>query len=93
MNKDTPRLTPEQLQRKAEFDELFEAIPEETNIDKIRYVCGVLFCEENTVRGWRMRNPHRVPSASKLKILRAAMMRSRLLAGKRKAGKTAAGRA
>lgn len=55
--------------RKHEFDKLFESLPGK-NIDKIRAVCGALFCRENTVRTWRMRNPPRVIPEAKLKMLK-----------------------
>lgn len=56
-------------QRKAEFDRLFESIPGR-NIDRIRAVCGILFCKPNTVRVWRVKTGlNRVIPADKLQIL------------------------
>ena len=60
-------------ERKAEFDRLFKSIPAKRNIDRIRFVTQVLFCEENTVRVWTMENPPRIIPASKLKILQRAL--------------------
>lgn len=54
--------------RKREFDKLFESLPGK-NIEKIRAVCAVLFCQENTVRIWRMKQPARVIPEAKLKML------------------------
>lgn len=65
-------MTEDQKARKAEFDKLFDSLPGK-NVEKIRAVCAVLFCKENTVRVWRMKTPTRVIPASKLKILQRAM--------------------
>ena len=59
-------MTPEQ--RKAEFDKLFDSLPGK-NVERIRAVADVLFCRENTVRIWRMKQPTRVIPESKLKML------------------------
>lgn len=60
-------------ERKAEFDRLFQSIPAKRNIDRIRFVCGALFCEENTVRVWTMKDAPRIIPAAKLKILQRAL--------------------
>lgn len=65
-------MTKDQLNRKQQFDALFDTIPGR-NIERIRKVCDVLFCQENTVRIWRMENPPRVIPESKLKILKRAL--------------------
>lgn len=57
--------------RKKRFDALFVALPG-SNVERIRWVCGVLFCRENTVRGWRLARPHRVIPEAKLQILERA---------------------
>ncbi len=59
-------MTPED--RKREFDKLFDSLPGK-NVEKLRTVAGVLFCQENSVRIWRMRRPPRVIPESKLRIL------------------------
>lgn len=48
---------------------LFDALPGK-NIERIRAICAVLHCTENTVRIWRMKTPSRVIPAAKLRILR-----------------------
>lgn len=63
-------MTPEQ--RTAEFNRLFDALPGK-NIDRIRRVCDVLYCQPNTVRIWRMKKPPRVIPEAKLKILARAI--------------------
>lgn len=55
-------------QRKSEFDKLFNSLPGK-NVEKIRSICAVLYCRENTVRVWRMRTPTRVIPEAKLKML------------------------
>lgn len=62
--------TPEndRQQRQNEFKALFAKLPG-TNIEKIRKVCSILHCEENTVRGYIMQHPVRAIPRSKLKIL------------------------
>ena len=72
-------LTADEQQRKAEFDRIYNAIPARANIERIRYVCGILYCRENTVRIWRMRHPPRIIPVSSLKILRAALEREGVL--------------
>ena len=64
-----PDLTAEQLERKAEFDAIFDALPGK-NIEKLRAVAKVLCLQVNTVRGWRMDEPYRVISPGRLQILR-----------------------
>ena len=54
--------------RKQAFDKLFDSLPGK-NVEKIRAVCAVLFCRENTVRVWRMKKPARVIPEAKLKML------------------------
>ena len=65
-------MTPEQ--RKQEFDRLFESIPGK-NIEKIRKVCSILHCKENTVRTWRMEQPPKFIPEAKVKILADALAR------------------
>jgi len=55
-------------QRQAEFNRLFDSIPGK-NVEKIRRVCAILCCRENTVRGWRLERPHRMIPEAKLRIL------------------------
>lgn len=50
------------------FNAIFESLPGK-NIDKIRAICAVLHCTENTVRIWRMKEPPRVIPEAKLRIL------------------------
>jgi len=59
-------MTPDQ--RKTEFDKLFNGLPGK-NVEKIRAVCAALYCKENTVRVWRMKQPTRVIPEAKLKML------------------------
>lgn len=54
--------------RKREFDKLFDSLPGK-NIEKIRAIAAVLFCKDNTVRIWRMKQPTRVIPEAKLKML------------------------
>jgi hypothetical protein len=67
-------MTPEQRQN--DFDTLFDALPG-SNIERIRKVCAVLHCDENTVRIWRGKTNgglgHRVIPTAKLLILRDRM--------------------
>jgi hypothetical protein len=65
-------MTPDQQRRKKEFDQLFESIPGK-NTDRIKRVCDILFCKNNSVRIWRMANPPRVIPDAKLKILQRAL--------------------
>ena len=60
-------------ERRAEFNALFEALPEKRNIDRLKRVAGLLFCKVNTVRIWRMKNPPRVIPEAKLMILKRAL--------------------
>ena len=62
--------------RKRDFDKLFESLPGK-NIEKIRAVCAVLFCQENTVRIWRMKQPARVIPEAKLKMLQRHFQQQR----------------
>lgn len=62
------------IQRKNQFDQLFESIPGR-NIDRIRRITGILFCAEGTVRQWRMKTPPRVIPAAKLAILQRELQR------------------
>jgi hypothetical protein len=55
-------------ERKTEFNKLFDSLPGK-NVEKIRAICAVLFCRENTVRVWRMNRPTRVIPEAKLKML------------------------
>lgn len=66
-------MTPDQVHRKQAFDTLYEAIPADRNKQRIDRVCEILFCQPNTVRIWRMRNPTRVIPDSKLKMLQRAL--------------------
>ncbi|MEN6401128.1 MAG: hypothetical protein ABFD94_04230 [Armatimonadia bacterium] len=66
-------MTPQE--RKAEFDRLYKAIPAKANIERIRKVCSILFCQPNTVRGWTMKKPHRIITEAHLKILKAHLER------------------
>jgi hypothetical protein len=59
-------------ERKDEFDRLFLGLPG-TNPERIRAVCAALFVRENTVRGWRLKQPHRVISERSLAMLRRAI--------------------
>jgi len=59
-------MTPDQ--RRAEFDRVFEALPGR-NIDRIRQVCEVLYCQPNTVRIWRMKRSPRIIPEAKLRML------------------------
>lgn len=68
----TAPLTAEEQQRKAEFDRIFESLPG-SNIDRIRAVTATLLVRENTVRGWRLARPHRVPSERMMGLLRRAV--------------------
>lgn len=58
----------DQKRRKAEFDNLFDKLPG-SNVERLRAVAAVLYCQENTVRIWRMKNPPRVITDASLKIL------------------------
>jgi len=59
-------------ERRAAFDELFDALPGK-NIERIRWVCSVLHIRENTVRLYRCNPPARNIPERSLMILRAAM--------------------
>lgn len=61
-------MTPDQQRRKAEFDKLFDSLPGK-NVERLRAVSAVLYCQINTVRIWRLKKPTRVIPDSKLKIL------------------------
>lgn len=67
-----PELTAEQKARRAEFDAIFEAMPGK-NIERLRAVATALRCEVNTVRGWRLSEPHRVISQKRLALLKQLM--------------------
>lgn len=54
--------------RKREFDKLFDSLPGK-NVEKIRAIAAALFCRENTVRIWRLKEPTRVIPEAKLKML------------------------
>lgn len=60
-------------ERTKEFNKLFDAIPRETNVEKINFVCEIAVVKPNTVRIWRMENPPRSPSALVLKVMREAI--------------------
>ncbi len=68
--------TDKRAERAAEFERLLAAIPAEKNVDRIRKVCEILHCEENTVRVWRLRTgTKRVIPAAKLAILKDSLGR------------------
>ena len=56
-------------ERKAQFDRLFDSLPGR-KVEKIRYIAGLLYCAENTVRIWQLREPTRVIPKGKLLILK-----------------------
>ncbi|MEY4951604.1 MAG: hypothetical protein RL299_28 [Pseudomonadota bacterium] len=60
------------IERQAEFRRLFNTIPGK-NIDRIRRVCEVLYCQPNTVRIWSMKHPPRTIPEAKLRILARAL--------------------
>lgn len=61
-------MTPDQQRRKAEFDKLFDGLPGK-NVERIRAIAAALYCAENSVRIYRLKNPTRVIPESKLRIL------------------------
>lgn len=60
-------------ERQAAFNKLFEALPEKKNVDRLKRVAGLLFCQVNTVRIWRMANPPRVIPEQKLRMLQKSL--------------------
>lgn len=60
-------------QRAAEFRRLFDAIPAETNVKRIREVCRILQYSEITIRQYLMKNPPRVPSERDLHFLKTGL--------------------
>jgi len=60
-------------QRTAEFKAIFEAVPGDKQIDKIRFVCKVLGYAENTVRIFLMKTPTRAIPSRMLDILRRSL--------------------
>jgi hypothetical protein len=63
-----PTLTADQKARKEEFDRLFARL-QGSNVQRITTVCLALEVKSGTVRGWTLKNPHRVPSRRMLKLL------------------------
>lgn len=63
-------MTPEQ--RTKALDDIFKSL-DGKNIEKIRKICSILHCEENTVRIWRMSGTHRVIPEQKVRILQDAL--------------------
>lgn len=55
-------------ERKAAFHSLFDSLPGK-RIDRIRKICSVLCCPENTVRVWLCSTAPRVIPESKIRIL------------------------
>lgn len=72
-------LSAAEQRRKAEYDQLFKAIPGR-NIEKIRAVCRIVYCKEQTVRVWNMGTPQRVISDKTLNILRDGLAREGITA-------------
>lgn len=68
----TPQLTPDQQARKTEFDRLFPLLAGRNNTERLRTLCLVADVKPGTVRQWRMEQPHRVPSAQVIKLMRYA---------------------
>lgn len=67
-------MTPDQLRRKAEFDQLFDSMPGK-NIERLRRIADILCVKENSVRIWRMKRPTRVIPDSKLRIIQRELAR------------------
>lgn len=60
-------------ERKAAFNRMFAAIPDEPRGQRVKTAAEWAMADENTVRIWSMANPPRVPSLSKLKLLELNM--------------------
>ncbi|MCE2909393.1 MAG: hypothetical protein LW712_11175 [Burkholderiaceae bacterium] len=69
-------MTPDQAQRKAEFDRLFESLPG-TNVQRIASVCQAIAVKTGTVRIWRLKAPPRVPSQRSIDLLKQALSKPR----------------
>ena len=67
-----------QEERAQEFRRVLDRIPAERSIDRIRKVAGILHCELNTVRIWKLANNSRPIPEAKLKILKDALEKERL---------------
>lgn len=66
-------MTRQQRARIRAFNELFDAIPADTNVERIRRVAEILHLQENTVRIYRLRVPTRVPTERNIALLRRAL--------------------
>lgn len=62
-----------QEERAQEFRRVLDKIPAERSIERIRKVAGILHCELNTVRIWKLANNSRPIPEAKLKILKDAL--------------------
>lgn len=62
--------------RHLEFLRLFDSVPRESRVEKIRWVAEKLDRRENTVRIYLMRQPPRVPTALALRVLEAELKAS-----------------
>jgi hypothetical protein len=69
----TRTLTEDQQRRQDAFMALYAGLPG-SNIDKIRKVCSILHCKENSVRIYTMEIPTRVIPDAKLKILQDVLV-------------------
>ena len=67
-----------QEERAQEFRRVLDRIPAERSVDRIRKVAGILHCELNTVRIWKLANNSRPIPEAKLKILKDALEKERL---------------
>lgn len=66
-------MTPDQARRHAEFNRLFESLPGPRNTDRVRAAAKAALVQTTTIRAWRLKKPHRVPSERSLELLRQAL--------------------
>ena len=69
----TPDLTADELQRKREFDRLMRWLPDNPRGERIRLAAEWMRSSTSTIYIWSAPNARKVPSETKLALLRREM--------------------